>query len=280
MLCILFDGLKNLHLNLSFPLALFYSVTTGLFFAILSAVLVRRIRSSGAEISGYQNSQQVIGLEKAMKHLQRVKLSSKEVTNKKVSEILRDVKTLSKEVRDQTQFQESTSPFTAVERIFVFLQIISASLVAFAHGANDVANAIGPVGAVVEVLHTKVISSHPQIPYWLLIMGGAGIVLGLATWGWRVIETIGRKITELTPTRGFCAEFGAATTILFASKLGLPISTTHSLVGAVLGVGLARGLQALNLKTLRDIVLSWIVTIPICAVFSIIVFYILKAIFI
>ena len=280
MLCILFDGLKNLHLNLSFPLALFYSVTTGLFFAILSAVLVRRIRSSGAEISGYQNSQQVIGLEKAMKHLQRVKLSSKEVTNKKVSEILRDVKTLSKEVRDQTQFQESTSPFTAVERIFVFLQIISASLVAFAHGANDVANAIGPVGAVVEVLHTKVISSHSQIPYWLLIMGGAGIVLGLATWGWRVIETIGRKITELTPTRGFCAEFGAATTILFASKLGLPISTTHSLVGAVLGVGLARGLQALNLKTLRDIVLSWIVTIPICAVFSIIVFYILKAIFI
>jgi PiT family inorganic phosphate transporter/sodium-dependent phosphate transporter len=111
---------------------------------------------------------------------------------------------------------------------------------------------------------------------WLLALGGFGIVLGLATWGWRVIETIGRKITELTPSRGFCAEFGAATTILIASKLGMPISTTHCIVGAVLGIGLAKGISALNLRMLRDIVMSWIVTIPSSAIASILVFYLLR----
>ena len=149
-------------------------------------------------------------------------------------------------------------------------------MVAFAHGANDVANAIGPVAAVIGVLKTNTVGSHSQIPTWLLALGGGGIVLGLATWGWRVIETIGSKITELTPTRGFCAEFGAALTILLASKLGMPISTTHALVGAVFGVGLARGIKALNLQMLKDIVISWIVTIPLCAMLSIIIFYILQ----
>ncbi|MBX9744350.1 MAG: inorganic phosphate transporter, partial [Chlamydiales bacterium] len=111
---------------------------------------------------------------------------------------------------------------------------------------------------------------------WLLVLGGAGIVIGLATWGWRVIETIGKKITELTPSRGFSAEFSAAITILLASKIGLPISSTHALVGAVLGVGLTRGLQALNLRMLREIALSWIVTIPLCALISILCFYIIR----
>jgi PiT family inorganic phosphate transporter/sodium-dependent phosphate transporter len=123
------------------------------------------------------------------------------------------------------------------------------------------------------------ISSYSAIPAWLLALGGAGIVIGLATWGWRVIETIGSKITELTPTRGFAAEFGAAVTILFASKLGMPISTTHALVGAVFGVGMARGLKALNLQTLKEIVISWVVTIPLCAILSIILFYLLRWIF-
>src|SRR6185503_19857135 len=128
-------------------------------------------------------------------------------------------------------------------------------------GANDVANAIGPVAAVLDVIKNGIISDVAKIPSWLLAFGGLGIVVGLATWGWRVIETIGIKITELTPTRGFCAEFGAATTILIASKLGLPISTTHCLVGAVLGVGLARGMRALNLTMIRDIILTWVITI-------------------
>jgi phosphate/sulfate permease len=117
------------------------------------------------------------------------------------------------------------------------------------------------------------------VPAWVLALGGVGIIIGLATWGWRVIETVGKRITELTPTRGFSAEFGAAITIVFASKLGLPISTTHTLVGAVLGVGLARGIGALNLNTVRDIIISWIVTIPAGAGLAILFFYILKAIF-
>jgi len=117
------------------------------------------------------------------------------------------------------------------------------------------------------------------VPVWILALGGLGIVIGLATWGWRVIETIGKKITELTPSRGFAAEFGAATTILVASRLGLPVSTTHTLVGSVLGVGLARGIDALNLNTIRDIVISWVITVPIGAILAIIFYYMFSAIF-
>ena len=169
------------------------------------------------------------------------------------------------------------------EKIFAYLQIISACAVAFAHGANDVANAVGPLGGVIAVLEADGLGSAGALEGWwlpgVLIIGGLGIVAGLATWGWRVIETIGKKITELTPTRGFSAEFGAAVTILVASRSGMPISTTHTLVGAVLGVGFARGLGALNLRVVRDIVLSWVVTLPIGAGLAILFFFILKAIF-
>lgn len=174
-----------------------------------------------------------------------------------------------------SDLSQNTS-FSNVEKIFVYLQIISACLVAFAHGANDVANAIGPVAAVLSVLQTNTINIQPSTPFWLLLLGGGGIILGLATWGWRVIETIGKKITEMTPSKGFSAEFGAAATILLASKLGLPVSTTHALVGAICGVGIAQGVKALNLQTLKEIVISWIVTIPLCAILSIFLFYLLK----
>ena len=176
------------------------------------------------------------------------------------------------DIKDQPSLQ-------SVEQIFAYLQIISACLVAFAHGANDVANAIGPVSAVLSALQTNTLQTHSTIPSWLLLLGSMGIVLGLATWGWRVIETIGQKITEFTPTRGFSAELGTAATILFASKLGLPVSTTHALVGAICGVGIAQGIQALNLQTLKEIIISWIVTIPLCAILSIFLFYLLKFIF-
>jgi inorganic phosphate transporter, PiT family len=179
-------------------------------------------------------------------------------------------------MRKVTRFAKD---YIFVEKIFVYLQILSASYVAFAHGANDVANAIGPVSAVLDILKTGTISSTSKVPSWLLALGGLGIVIGLATWGWRVIETIGKKITELTPTRGFCAEFGAATTILVASKCGLPISTTHCLVGAILGVGLARGISSLNLGMVREIVFSWIITIPASAGISVLSYYLLKSIF-
>ncbi len=278
-LSIIFDGLKNLHLQIGFPEALILSTSVGLLSFGGSWAFFRKAPSHQHE-TFYHNPHHIIGLEKAAKHLQRVKLSSHDETKKKVTSILQEVETLSKKVAENSQFQESHTPFAAVEKIFMLLQILSACLVAFAHGANDVANAIGPVAAVVQVLHTHTVLPHAVVPLWLLLLGGFGIVLGLATWGWRVIETIGKKITELTPTRGFSAEFGAASTILFASKLGIPISTTHSLVGAVLGVGLARGLQAVNLRTLRDIAVSWIVTIPICAFLSIVLFYILQAIYV
>ena len=150
---------------------------------------------------------------------------------------------------------------------------------AFAHGANDVANAIGPLSAALYVLSTNSVALQPAIPSWLLALGGFGIVVGLATWGWRVIETIGKKLTELTPTRGFSAEFGAAVTILVASRLGLPISTTHTLVGAVIGIGLARGIEAINLGMTRDIVLSWLLTLPAGALVASGIFFILHSLF-
>ncbi|PIS00347.1 MAG: inorganic phosphate transporter [Chlamydiae bacterium CG10_big_fil_rev_8_21_14_0_10_35_9] len=276
---LLFEGLANLNMDLPFQKALFISIPIALLAGSIGFILIRKVKITQFQASEHVHPEHVLSLEKAIKHLRRVKLSSKKETQDKVSAILSDVKNLNEDLRKQTRFEERTSEFHDVERIFVYLQIISACLVAFGHGANDVANAIGPVAAVFDVLKNQSISMVSEVPVWLLALGGTGIVVGLATWGWRVIETVGKKITELTPTRGFSAEFGAATTILIASKMGLPISTTHSLVGGVLGVGLARGLSALNLRTLRDIFLSWVITIPISAILSIVLFYILKAIF-
>jgi phosphate/sulfate permease len=176
-----------------------------------------------------------------------------------------------------TDLQASTHwEYQQVERIFGFLQILSACLMAFSHGANDVANAIGPLSAALSALKTQSVTASSAVPLWALALGGCGIVIGLATWGWRVIETIGKKITELTPTRGFAAEFGAALTILIASRVGMPISTTHTLVGAVLGVGMARGMEALNLAVARDIFISWIVTVPSGAAITVAFFYLFK----
>lgn len=166
-----------------------------------------------------------------------------------------------------------------VERIFGYLQVLSAIFVAFAHGANDVANAIGPLAAAVSILQTKTVLVQVGVPIWLLLLGGIGISVGIATLGWKVMETIGKKITEITPSRGFAAEISAATVIAVASKLGIPISTTHTLVGAVIGVGLARGLASLNLNVVRNIVISWFVTVPAGAVFAVIIYYILRAVF-
>ena len=164
--------------------------------------------------------------------------------------------------------EDRSRPFDYVERIFGRLQIVTACSVAFAHGSNDVANAVGPLAAVVQIAQRGELPAQVPVPTWILAMGAAGIVVGLATWGYKVIATIGKKITELTPTRGFSAEFGAATTVLIASRLGMPVSTTHVLVGAVIGVGLARGMGALNFRIIGRIVNSWIVTLPLAAAFS------------
>ena len=165
-----------------------------------------------------------------------------------------------------------------VEKMFGVLQIMSACAVAFAHGSNDVANAIGPVAAVVNISQSGVVNPESQVPSWLLLVGGVGIVIGLATMGYRVMATIGTKITELTPTRGYAAEFAAAVTIVLASRLGLPISTTQTLVGGVMGVGLAQGVKALDLSILGKIAASWIITVPVGALLAIVFFYVFRAI--
>lgn len=167
-----------------------------------------------------------------------------------------------------------------VEKVFALLMVLTACCMAFAHGSNDVANAIGPLAAVVSVVSSGgQIESSTKLAPWILPMGGVGIVLGLALFGHRVIKTIGEGITHLTPSRGFAAEMAAAWTVVIASGTGLPISTTQTLVGAVLGVGLARGAAALNGKVVRSIVISWVVTLPAGAALSVLFFYLLKLLF-
>ena len=153
------------------------------------------------------------------------------------------------------------------EKVFLVLQVITACFVAFAHGSNDVANAVGPMAAVWGAL-SEGVEAKVTVPYKVLLVGAVGIVVGLATYGYKIMVTIGKKITELTPSRGFAAEFGAATTIVVASKLGLPVSTTHTLVGAVIGVGFARGIGAINMQVVRGIFASWFITVPFAAILA------------
>ena len=173
---------------------------------------------------------------------------------------------------------EKNAHFYTVERVFGVLMVITACGMAFAHGSNDVANAIGPLAAVISAATTGEIGAKSALPIWVLFIGGGGIVVGLATFGRHVIATVGKKITQLTPSRGFAAELAAATTIVIASGTGIPISTTHTLVGAVLGVGLARGIEAIDLRVVTRILASWVVTIPAGAILAILFFFIFKAV--
>ncbi len=171
--------------------------------------------------------------------------------------------------------------YAGVERVFIWLQIITACYVAFAHGANDVANAIGPMAAIWDISTSPTGTLSPnkvEVPIGLLLLGGIGITIGVATWGYKVMDTIGKKITHITPSRGFAAEFGAATTVLIFSMpfLAVPISTTHTLVGAVVGVGLAGGASAVDFRVFAKIAGSWVASLPVAGIGSI-VLYILFA---
>ena len=170
--------------------------------------------------------------------------------------------------------------FASTERVFAVLMVITACAMAFAHGSNDVANAIGPLAAIVAVVQSGgEVAQKSALPIWVLVIGAMGIVAGLAMYGHRVMETVGSGITQLTPSHGFAATLAAATTVVLASGTGLPISTTHTLVGAVLGVGLARGIGAINLQVVAKIFASWVITLPAGAILAIVFFYVLKAIF-
>lgn len=170
--------------------------------------------------------------------------------------------------------------YASVEKVFAVLMMFTACGMAFAHGSNDVANAIGPLSAVNSIISAGgTVAQKSAMPVWILLLGGVGITTGLIMYGHKVMATIGKGITHLTPSRGFAAELAAGTTVVLASSTGMPISTTHTLVGAVLGVGLARGIAAINLNVIRTIFISWVVTLPAGAFLSIMIFYILKGIF-
>jgi len=170
--------------------------------------------------------------------------------------------------------------YASVEKVFTPMMIFTACAMAFAHGSNDVANGIGPMAAVVATIQSGgEVVQKADLPLWILVLGGVGIVVGLSTMGYRVMQTIGTRITELTPSRGFCATLAAASTVVLASKTGLPVSTTHIAVGAVMGVGLARGIGALDLRVIGNIVVSWLVTLPAGAILAALFFFLFRAIF-
>ena len=169
--------------------------------------------------------------------------------------------------------------YASVEKLFIPLMVFTGAAMAFAHGSNDVANGIGPMAAVIQLIETKAVSAKSAVTPFMLFIGGVGIVIGLATYGYKVMATIGNKITELTPTRGYCATIAASFVVVLASGLGLPVSTTHIAVGAVMGVGLARGIGALDLRVIGGIILSWFITVPVGAILAAIIFYVMRAVF-
>lgn len=281
MQVMIFSGLNNLHLNLTSMQIFIWSISIATLCSIISWFLVNRIVGSvkNEKSDSLVDESVFIGIEKARRNLQSANGNINGEAKYRLSLILDEIDGLKRSLKKIEKVEPSSSEYAPVEKVFGYLQIISACLMAFAHGANDVANAIGPLAAALSVLKTGVVTPYATIPPWVLALGGSGIVVGLATWGWRVIETIGKKITELTPTRGFAAEFGAAMTIVLASKLGMPVSTTHTLVGSVLGVGMARGIEALNLDMTRDIFISWLITVPAGAVLSVLFFNLFRLIF-
>jgi len=176
-----------------------------------------------------------------------------------------------RKLQDKTRLSISEQ-LKHVENVFVPLVVISSCSVAFAHGSNDVANAVGPLAAVANIIRTGTVEMKVGVPLWILVLGGTGIILGLATYGYRVMTTVGMKITEITPSRGVAADIAATITVLVCTRMALPISTTHTLVGAIIGIGLARGLSGINMVVARNIFTSWLITVPIAAIISIILF--------
>jgi phosphate/sulfate permease len=273
-LVMVYKGLKNLHLNLNLGQAVLVSAGVG----IVAAVGARAWGKQQAR--QHEMERQERGVELTGDVPEGIPFVPKEQRNQpEPTPVLRPALAPGSNLPTKRWEHRRQFEFEKVESLFAALMIVSACFLAFSHGANDVANAIGPLAAAVDLVRTGEVVSKAPDPLWVLCLGAVGIVVGLATWGYRVIETIGRKITSLTPSRGFAANLAAATTVVVASRMGLPVSTTHILVGSVLGIGLARGIEYLNLRVVRDIVISWVITIPAGAVLAMIFYIILKAIF-
>ena len=178
------------------------------------------------------------------------------------------------------QQAQNLTDVSGIEVAFSLLMVFAACAMAFAHGSNDVANAIGPLAAIVSVVNSNgIISTQAAVGSWVLLLGGAGIVFGLATYGHRVIKTVGEKITKLTPSFGFSANLATASTVVFASFLGFPVSTTHTLIGGVIGVGLANDYRKIDFKQIGAIVISWMVTVPVGALLTILYYVLLRVVF-
>lgn len=267
----IYKGLKNTPLDLNLWQAMIVAALSGVvcFFVALRWVGKLRVR--------HEAERKEEGVELADDHAEGVPFIRK--SDPDMEPILRPPLTQGSETPSKRWEYRREFEYKRLEKIFAMLMILSACFLAFAHGANDVANAIGPLAAIVDIVRTGEIQAEAAVPLWVLCLGGAGIVVGLATWGYKVMETVGKKITELTPSRGFAANIGAATTIVIASRMGFPISTTHTLIGAVLGIGLARGIDYLNLKVVRDIAISWVITIPAGAGLAAFFYLILKSCF-
>lgn len=176
--------------------------------------------------------------------------------------------------------QKRMARFLDVERVFAILMVFAACAMAFAHGSNDVSNAVGPIAAIVNAVGSgRLDDQAASVPSWILLLGAVGLVTGMLTLGYKVIATVGQKITELTPTRGFAASLSTASTVVIGSAFGLPLSTTHTMVGAILGVGLARGFGAIDLRVVGTIFSTWVITLPAGAILSIIFFFMFKGMF-
>jgi PiT family inorganic phosphate transporter len=169
--------------------------------------------------------------------------------------------------------------FASVEKLFVPLMVFTGAAMAFAHGSNDLANGVGPMATAIQIIETQAVSARSAVTPFMLLLGAIGIVVGVVTYGYKVMATIGNKITQLTPTRGYAATVAASIVVVVASGVGMPVSTTHIAVGAVIGVGIARGIGALDMRVIGGIILSWIITVPIAGVLAAVVFHILRAVF-
>lgn len=270
-LVMVYKGLKNLNLDLDLGQALLVAAGVGLVCYMLSVSWMRKLKVI------HELERKEEGVELEDDHAEGVPFVRK--SDPEMEPILRPPLTEGSRTPSKRWEYRREFEYTRLERIFSVLMVLSACFLAFAHGANDVANAIGPLAAIVDITRTGVVQMESTVPFWILLMGGVGIVVGLATWGYKVMETVGKKITELTPSRGFAANIGAASTIVVASRMGFPISTTHTLIGAVLGIGMARGIDYLNLRVVRDIAISWVITIPAGGALAAIFYLILRAVF-